>query len=182
MKSAGDTVGAAAEFTPGVQLRVNHFDGGNAELRVDAHRYADAVVFYTHRLVWVDVDINGIAASGKRFVDRIGDDLVNQVMQTTRRGIADVHARAFTHGFKALQNLNIGIGVGRGVCGVKILDKMIKIFAIFDKIVEQGPGIFRKVGKILLILALSLHVLSCGFFVTQCGIFVCSAQEFIHRF
>jgi hypothetical protein len=43
----------------------------------------------------------------ERFVYGVIDDLIYEVVKTTRTSGADVHARAFAHGFEALKNLDI---------------------------------------------------------------------------
>ena len=52
-----------------------------------------------------DIDFGAIA--GKGLVDGVVHDLIHKVMQTTRTRRTDIHAGAHTHGFKALEDLNV---------------------------------------------------------------------------
>jgi hypothetical protein len=47
--------------------------------------------------------------SGERFVDRVVDDLEDQVVETTLGGVPDVHPGALPHGLETLENLD-GLG------------------------------------------------------------------------
>src|SRR4029079_8550222 len=44
------------------------------------------------------------AETGERFVDRVVDDLVDQVVQAVEVRVADVHARTFANSFQALED------------------------------------------------------------------------------
>jgi hypothetical protein len=44
--------------------------------------------------------------AGQRLVDTVVDDLVNEVMQTAKTGVADVHGGTFSDGLKPLKNLD----------------------------------------------------------------------------
>ena len=46
-----------------------------------------------------------------RLVDRVVDDLPDEVVQAARVGRADVHARALANGLEALEDLDAGGGV-----------------------------------------------------------------------
>ena len=52
-----------------------------------------------------DVDIT--AMSGKSLVDRVVYDFPDQLVQTRRSGVTDVHAGAFTYRLHAFQDLNL---------------------------------------------------------------------------
>src|SRR5205823_1841969 len=56
----------------------------------------------THEL---DQDLRG--AAGQGLIDRVVDDLVDQVVQTARAGGTDVHAGAFADRFDPLENLAV---------------------------------------------------------------------------
>ena len=55
--------------------------------------------------------------AGHRFVDRIIDDFVDEVVQAARRGVADVHAGTFANVFYVIENLNCAFVIV-GVLGV----------------------------------------------------------------
>jgi len=45
--------------------------------------------------------------SGQRFVDRVVDHFVDEMMQTALAGVADIHAGPLAHRFQALQNFYV---------------------------------------------------------------------------
>jgi hypothetical protein len=53
------------------------------------------------------VDLNVIAVARQGFVNRVVDNLVDQVMQAPRAGGPDVHAGALSNGLETLENLNV---------------------------------------------------------------------------
>ena len=63
----------------------------------------------------MDDDADRVAVAGEGLVDRVGDDLVDQVVQAARAGRADVHAGAFADGFQSLEDGDVRGAVGTGV-------------------------------------------------------------------
>ena len=60
--------------------------------------------------MWMrDVDL--IAETRQRFVDRVVDDLVDEMVQAGRPGRADVHRRPLADGFEAFENLDLVGGI-----------------------------------------------------------------------
>ena len=58
----------------------------------------------------VDVDRHrrpAVAVPGQRLVDRVVDDLVDQVVQAALAGVADVHAGPLADRFEAFQDLDL---------------------------------------------------------------------------
>ena len=55
--------------------------------------------------------VNAGAVAGQRFVDRVVDDLVNEVVQTALACGADVHPRALADCFQSLEHLDLSGGV-----------------------------------------------------------------------
>jgi hypothetical protein len=53
------------------------------------------------------INLDVVAVARQRFVNRVVDDLVNEVVQTPGAGGPDVHAGTLSHGFEALENLNV---------------------------------------------------------------------------
>ncbi len=117
VQAAGDLVAAAvAELAAGVE-------DGEDDLRRRAplflHRLdrdAAAVVLDRAAVVRVEDDANGVAVTGEGLVDRVVDDLVDQVVQTARPGRADVHAGTLANRFQALEDGDVlgAIGVAAG--------------------------------------------------------------------
>jgi hypothetical protein len=88
---------ALAELSSGVKDGENYLCGWALLLGVLVDGDAAAVVDDGDRLVRVDRDLDVVAVAGKRLVDRVVDDLVDQVVKSARPGGADVHARALSH-------------------------------------------------------------------------------------
>ena len=60
----------------------------------------------TDHPIWM-TDVNFRAIPGQRFVDRIVDDFVDQVVKSIDARRADVHRRALSNGLKPFQNLDL---------------------------------------------------------------------------
>ena len=106
VQTAGDLVAVVVELAAGVQHGQHDFRGRPAALvLIDGN--AAAVVDDGHRVVDVDRDVDLIAVAGQRLVDRVVDDLVDEVMQARRAGRADVHRRPLAHGLEAFEDLDL---------------------------------------------------------------------------
>jgi hypothetical protein len=116
VQAARDLVAVLVELAAGVQL-------GQGDLRrrtlglvlvvhLDAGRDAAAVVDDGDGVVGVDGDDDVVAVAGQRLVDRVVDDLEDQVMQTGAiGGVADVHAGALAHRFQPFEDLDAAFAV-----------------------------------------------------------------------
>ena len=87
VQTAGNLVGRRIEFSAGVQL--GHHDlRGRDFLAIDVHVVdgnAAAVVDDSDGVVDVDGDVDLVGVSGERFVDRVVDDFVDQMVQVPFR-------------------------------------------------------------------------------------------------
>ena len=108
VQTAGILVSALPELTAGVQIGEHQFHGGNAELRVHIHRNTTTVVNHGNSTAFVNLDDDFAAVSGEMLVNRVIQHFKHAVMQPTFIRVANVHARTLTHGFKALQLVNLG--------------------------------------------------------------------------
>ena len=98
---------SAAELAAGVQHGIDDLERGSAGLCLYIYWYTAAVIGNGNGVAWVDGDGYMVAEAGKRLVDCVVNYLINQMMQSGRRGRADIHAGAFAHGFKSFENLNL---------------------------------------------------------------------------
>src|SRR5207237_172225 len=71
------------------------------------HRDAAPVVGDCDVLRFVDPYIDAVACAVHRLVDRVVQDLTDEVMQTADVRRADVHAGTATHGLEALEDLDV---------------------------------------------------------------------------
>ena len=106
MQSTGNLVTVVVELAACMQDGHDDFGRGTSFL-VHANRDSAAIVDNTDRTVSVDRHRNLVGMTSQGFVDRVVDDLEDHVVQTgTIIGVADVHAGALAHGFKAFENLD----------------------------------------------------------------------------
>ena len=84
---------------------MDHLEGVDSAL-VPTDRHAPAVVLDRDHAVGSDLDRDLGGKAGHRLVDRVVDDLPDEVMQAAGVGRADVHARALAHGLQALEDLD----------------------------------------------------------------------------
>ena len=107
VQAAGYLIASAAELAAGVQHGIDDLERGSAGLCLYIYWYTAAVIGNGNGVAWVDGDGYMVAEAGKRLVDCVVNYLINQMMQSGRRGRADIHAGAFAHGFKSFENLNL---------------------------------------------------------------------------
>ena len=104
VQSARHLVGVLVELAPGVQHGHHHFQGRFLFLLVHVHGDAAAVVLHGDGVVLVDGHLDVRAVSGHGLVDGVVHHLVHQVVQPVLADVADVHGRAFAHGFQPFQH------------------------------------------------------------------------------
>src|SRR5579875_3493100 len=71
------------------------------------NRDAAAIVLDRYRAIGMDRHLDGAGKARHYLVNTVIDDLLDQMMQTALVRRADVHARTYTDGFQAFENLNI---------------------------------------------------------------------------
>ena len=102
VQAAGDLVSATAELPAGVQSGHHSFQSALAGLCVFVNRNAAPVVDHRYPAVLGDRDVNAFAVTGHSLVDRVIQDLIDQVVQAALVGASDVHSRTDAHGLQAL--------------------------------------------------------------------------------
>jgi hypothetical protein len=112
VETAGNLVGTLAEFTAGVEVRHDEFEGRDLIFWVDIDGDTAAIVFDGAGAIEVEGNGNIFAMTGEGFIDGIIDDFEDAVVKATFEGIADVHIRAFAHTFEAFEFLNFRRIVG----------------------------------------------------------------------
>jgi hypothetical protein len=114
VQTAGDLVVARIELAAGVQLGEDHLDRGHGLAggqRLVVHRDAAAVVDDGDRVVGVDGAVDARRVAGEGLVDRVVDDLIDQMMQAHVARGTDVHGRAQADGREAFEHRNIFAGI-----------------------------------------------------------------------
>ena len=107
VKAAGDLVGPTAELAARVQGGHHRFQGAFAGFSVLVDGDSTAVVGHGYPAVFGNGNIDVVAVAGHCFVHRVIQYLVDQVVQATLVGAADVHPGADTHRLHALQHLDV---------------------------------------------------------------------------
>ena len=106
VQPARHLVAVVVELAAGVQHGEHDFRRRLAAL-VPIGRDAAAVVDDGDRPVDVNRDVDLIAESGQRLVDRVVDDFVDEMMQPCHTGRPDVHGRPLADGFQPLEDLDL---------------------------------------------------------------------------
>jgi hypothetical protein len=107
VEAARHGVPAAAELAAGVQHGEHDLDRGAALGLVDVDRDASTVVGDPDAAVGEDRDVDRVAVAGEGLVDRVVDDLVDEVVEASGPGRADVHAGPLANRFEALEYLDL---------------------------------------------------------------------------
>src|ERR1700682_1689899 len=103
-------VAAAAELSAGVQLGHHDLEGRLALVFHDVDRNAATVIGDRGGPVRVERYLDPGAEARQRLIDRVVDDLVNEVMEPTVIGGPDVHSGTASDRLQTLQDLD-GFGV-----------------------------------------------------------------------
>ena len=133
MQSSRNFVGVAVELAARVQRGHHDLRGGNF-FAVDVHVVdgnAASVVDYSDGVVEVDGDFNFVGMAGERFVNRVVDDFINEVMQTQFARRTDVHRGAFAHGFHPAEDFDrVGGVVSVGDFAVLVFRVVLQVDAL----------------------------------------------------
>ena len=127
VKSAGDGVGLAAELAAGVEGCHHRLHSRLAGGLVGLYRDAVAVVVDADRAVLLYLYVGPGGAPSHELVDRVVDDLEDQVVEAALPGAADVHPRPLADRLHPLQYLDVagsvclGIHTDIGLCHTELL-------------------------------------------------------------
>ena len=118
VESAGYRISAAAKLSSRVESSQNYLNGGNLLDRVNIDRDSSPVVRHPHPAISEHHHINVIAVPGECFVDRVVDDLIDQVVEPSRPRRTDIHTGSFANSLQSFEDLNIACAVGTFVRSV----------------------------------------------------------------
>ncbi len=112
MQSAGVVIVAVLELAAGMQGREDQLERGALVLRVHVDGNAASVVGNGDRLaVLVQGDDDAIAVAVHRLVDRVVEQLPDEVMEAGAVDPADVHAGPFADRLQPFENGDVFRGV-----------------------------------------------------------------------
>ena len=107
VQAAGDLVAAAPNLPPACSMVSAMVTAGSSwpgAVSVGMPRPLSS----TRTPVRLEGEHDPVAVAGQRLVDRVVDDLPDQVVQPALTGRTDVHARALAHRLEALEHLDGG--------------------------------------------------------------------------
>ena len=107
VKSSGNLISAAAEFTACMELGKYKVDRVSSCLVVDADGDASSVIFYRDAPVLIDRHLDMCTVTCQRLIHRVVHDLIDQMVKTSGRSSSDVHARSLADGLESLKHLDI---------------------------------------------------------------------------
>ena len=106
VQTARHLIGVLVELTARVQHGHHHLQRTLVLLRVHVHRDTATVVLHRDRVIFVYRNLYMVAEASQRLVYRVVHHLINQVVQTLLRDVADVHCRTLPHCLQAFEHLN----------------------------------------------------------------------------
>jgi hypothetical protein len=104
VEAARHRVRLVVELAAGVQDGQHDLERGLAQRRVLVDRDATAVVDDPAAALGQQRDGDLVALPRHRLVDRVVDDLVDEVVEAARPGRTDVHARTLAHRLETLED------------------------------------------------------------------------------
>ena len=133
VQAARHLVSAAAELTARVQLGEHQRHSRDPELWVDTRGDAASIVPHADDVPLQDFHLDFGTDARECLVDRVIDDLIDQVVQAPWPRRPDVHARAFAHRFKPFEYLYVVfIVVCRIVLGVVHSVTLLRLFVSYS--------------------------------------------------
>ena len=111
VQAARNLVAALAEFAARVEHRHDDLDRRQAFFRNDVERNAAAVVLDRARAVFVEHDPDRFGVARQRFVHRVVDGFVDQLVESALGRIADVHPGALANSLEAFKDLDLFAGI-----------------------------------------------------------------------
>ena len=107
VQTAGNLVTAAAKLPARVEHRHNNFQRRLVHLRMHIHRNPAPFVAHRDRIVFFNGHLNDLAIARQRFVDRVVDDLVDEMVQPSAVRRTNVHPRTHTHRLQPFEHFDL---------------------------------------------------------------------------
>jgi hypothetical protein len=107
VEAAGNGVGPAVELAAGMQRGEDGRNRRKTRLGHLVDRDAASVVLDRDAAIRVDRDVYPGTESGHRLINRVVDNLPNEVMQSSGAGRTDIHGRTLADGLETLENRDV---------------------------------------------------------------------------
>src|SRR5699024_413557 len=104
VEPTGNRIPAAAKFPAGVHDRHDHLNGAFIFGGVNRHGNTAAVIFNALAAIFLDGDVDRARVAGQGLIHRDIHDLIDQVVVSTFRGGADIHARTYPNCLETFQD------------------------------------------------------------------------------
>ncbi len=114
MQATGIAIAVVIEFAARMQLGKDHLHAAYAQLFVDAHRDAAAVILHGDGVVFVQGHAHLVCITVGCLIHSVVHDLPKDVVQASNAGRADIHARSHTHSLQAFHDLDVAYAVVLG--------------------------------------------------------------------
>jgi hypothetical protein len=111
MQACGHGVNILFELSPGANLTHHQFERVAALCRMHADRNAPSVIGDGYTAVHADLDVDVFAIASHGLVHAVVHQLIDEVVQTTRPDVADVHTGIGADVRSVFEHLNVGSGV-----------------------------------------------------------------------
>ena len=111
METTGNLVGVIIELSAGMKFGHDDFQSGHTLVFVIIHRNPATIILDTERSILVNDHIDFGRMSRHRFVDAVVNNLVDQVVKSSRSGTTDVHSGSFANRLDTFEDFNIRSGV-----------------------------------------------------------------------
>ena len=134
VQAAGYLVSLAAKLAAGVKHGQAHFHSGTAQLGVNAHGEAAAVVLHLAAAILVQDDVDIRAVASQRLVDGVVYNLIYAVMQPAIIRRADIHAGTLAHSLQAFEHLNLRFVIHMFFHSSRALDRRL----VFGHVIDLG--------------------------------------------
>ena len=105
VKTSGYFISSSAEFSSGMENGKHNLNGGDSRLMINSNGDSPAVIRHSHGIILMNRNLYMIAGTCKSLIDRIINNFINQMMQTSGRSGSDIHTGSFAYRFEAFQNL-----------------------------------------------------------------------------
>src|SRR3989338_1917445 len=106
VKASGDLITLMVKFSSGVKFCQDDLYRGFLLGLMHIDRYAAAVIYDRNAVILMYDDLYILAIAGHRLVNRIIYDLIDEMVESAYRGIADIHRRTFPDRLQPLQDLD----------------------------------------------------------------------------
>ena len=107
MQSSGYLISSTAEFSACMQHSKYDLHGRKPRLFVDSDRDTTAIIHNCDGVPRIDRHKDIVAISGQCFIHCVIYNLIYQMMQSPRRGTADIHTGSFSYCLQTFQYLDL---------------------------------------------------------------------------